>query len=159
MTVGVRPALDSDRPFLVDLFVSARAAAFDALPLAPAQKVALIEQQFAAQAQHYATYVDTTFDVVLVDGERAGQLVVGHWDDREHLAEIALLPAVRGRGIGTLLIEQVVSVADRRGVPTTVQVDRTNPAGRLYSRLGFRPVGPDLDPIHRLLERPPAGQS
>ena len=83
-------------------------------------------------------------------------MIVGHWEQREHIADIALLPEFRGVGIGTRLIEQVIAAADLRGVPTTIQVDRSNRAQRLYARLGFAPVGPDDDPVHRVLGRPPA---
>lgn len=153
--VALRPAEDGDHAFLARVYASTREAELAAVPFTAEQKATFLEQQFAAQSRHFATYVDTSFDVVLVDGEPAGRLIVGHWPEREHLADIALLPAFRGRGIGTRLLAQVIGEADRRRVPTTIQVDRTNPAQRLYARLGFSPVGPDDDPVHRFLSRPP----
>lgn len=153
--VALRPAEDADRAFLAQVYASTREAELAAVPFTAEQKAAFLEQQFAAQTRHYATYADTTFDVVLVDGVPAGRLIVGHWPEREHIADISLLPDFRGRGIGTALLQQVLIGADRRGLPTTIQVERINPAQRLYARLGFRPVGPDNDPVHRFLERAP----
>lgn len=124
------------------------------VPFTADQKAAFLTQQFAAQSQHYATYVDTTDDVILVDGQLAGRLIVGHWADREHIADIALLPEYRGQGVGTTLLQGVLAIAADRGVPTTVHVQRWNRAQDLYGRLGFAPTGADDGAVHRLLECP-----
>jgi ribosomal protein S18 acetylase RimI-like enzyme len=51
---------------------------------------------------------------------------------------IALLPECRGAGIGGGLIRDVQAEAGRTGKRLTIHVERTNPALRLYRRLGFR---------------------
>lgn len=154
--VALRPAGEEDREFFARVYASTREAELASIPFTAEQQAAFLAQQFAAQSHHYAGYVDTSFDVVVVDGRSAGRLIVGHWAEREHIADISLLPEFRGRGVGTALIGQVIATAERRGVRTTIQVDRTNPAQRLYARLGFAPVAPDDDPMHRLLERAPS---
>ena len=55
---------------------------------------------------------------------------------------VAVVPAARRHGIGTMLLEALVAEARRRGVPAiSLSVEPDNPAAALYERLGFRPVG------------------
>ena len=56
------------------------------------------------------------------------------------MIDIALLPEQRGRGIGTMLLEQLVGEARRAGKAVRLRVLRTNRALSLYRRLGFRVV-------------------
>ncbi|WP_214742787.1 MULTISPECIES: GNAT family N-acetyltransferase [unclassified Exiguobacterium] len=58
----------------------------------------------------------------------------------QYIDSLAVAEAFGGRGIGTKLIEHIVTVAKERGVPVvTLNVDQENPAAhRLYTRLGFQ---------------------
>jgi GNAT superfamily N-acetyltransferase len=59
-------------------------------------------------------------------------------DEREmRLAELFLEPAFHGRGWGTALVQEVIAEASQRGLPLRLRVLRSNPARRLYARLGF----------------------
>lgn len=149
-----RPVEPADRPFLLALYASTRADLMQ-LPLPPEQQRAFVSQQFEAQSRHYAQYRDTAFELVLVDGEPAGRLIVGRWERELRIVDVALLPAFRGAGIGTRLLAPVLAEADARGLPVTIHVERTNPAQRLYARLGFAPVGDDG--VYQRWERPPGG--
>lgn len=112
-----------------------------------------VEQQFEAQSQAYADYRDTSFEVVLVDGEPAGRLIVARWPEELRVVDIALLPQYRGRGVGGELMRSLLEEADGRGVKASIHVERFNPAQRLYIRLGFRPVAETG--VYLLLERQP----
>lgn len=62
--------------------------------------------------------------------------------DEEELLLIAVLPELRGRGIGNTLLQQVISQARARGVTTLfLEMREGNPAESLYRRHGFMPVG------------------
>ncbi|HTD51708.1 MAG TPA: GNAT family N-acetyltransferase, partial [Thermoanaerobaculia bacterium] len=69
------------------------------------------------------------------------------------LVDIALLPAFRGKGVGTRLLAELIAEAKGRGVPLTIHVELFNPARRLYDRLGFTPV--EEHGVHVLMERRP----
>jgi ribosomal protein S18 acetylase RimI-like enzyme len=153
-TVALRPAGADDEPFLAGVYASTRAEELAHVPFDEAQRARFLAQQFAAQSAHYAThYGDAALDVVLVDGERAGRLIVSRARGRIVIVDIALLPEFRGRGIGSRLLAPIFAEADATGVPVTIHVERTNRARRLYERLGFAVVADDQ--VYLTLERQP----
>ena len=136
--VALRPARQEDYEFLSRVYASTRAAELAPVPWSDEQKRAFLAQQFDAQSADYAAkFADASFDVVLVDRERAGRMIVARRQDELKLIDIALLPEHRGRGIGTRLMAPLLAEADERGVDVTVYVERFNRARRLYGRLGF----------------------
>jgi ribosomal protein S18 acetylase RimI-like enzyme len=148
----LRPVADEDRPFLVELYASLRAAELALAPWDGATRRAFVEHQYAAQDAHYrAHYPGATLDLVEVDGERAGRLYVHRGPSDIRIMEIALLPPYRGRGIGTDLLRTLVEEADANGRKLSIHVEANNPIRRLYDRLGFRPVGEHG--IYVLMER------
>jgi ribosomal protein S18 acetylase RimI-like enzyme len=144
--VFVRPATEGDVSFLTDVvIVTTRAQGrlpdgFD-------------EQEFRAgfaewtreQVRGEAVPDDggkSETSVIEIDGERAGRLRVVRAPDHVELAGIQLLPAHQGHGIGTHLVEQIVTDARRAGLPVRLSVEKDNPRARgLYERLGFVAVG------------------
>ncbi|HEX7278248.1 MAG TPA: GNAT family N-acetyltransferase [Solirubrobacterales bacterium] len=153
-SVTLRPAEAEDRPLMLRVYASTREPELEASGMPREQWPPFLEHQFEAQSRHYETYEDTSFEVVLVDGEQAGRLIVARWPEELRVVDVALLPEHRGRGIGGELMRELVEEADQRGVKTSIHVERFNPARRLYDRLGFEPVS-ETD-VYLLLERPPA---
>lgn len=154
-SVTLRPAAEEDRSFLLRLYASTREPELEASGLPREQWGAFVEHQFTAQSRHYESYEDTSYDLVLVDGEPAGRLIFARWPEDLRVVDIALLPEHRGRGIGGSLMRALIEEADERGVKTSIHVERFNPAQRLYARLGFRAVA-EAGGVYLLLERPPA---
>ncbi|MGN6663663.1 MAG: GNAT family N-acetyltransferase [Solirubrobacterales bacterium] len=152
-SVTLRPAADGDRPFMLSVYASVREPELEASGLPREQWGAFVEHQFEAQSHAYAAYRDTSFEVVLVDSEPAGRLIVARWPEELRVVDIALLPQYRGHGIGEELMRSLLEEADERGVKASIHVERFNPAQRLYARLGFRPVSETG--VYLLLERPP----
>jgi ribosomal protein S18 acetylase RimI-like enzyme len=156
-SVTLRPATDKDRPFMLRVYASIREPELERSGLPREQWAAFIEHQFEAQSHAYATYRDTSFEVVLVDGEPAGRLIVARWAEELRIVDIALLPEYRGRGIGGELMRRLIEEADERGVKASIHVERFNPAQHLYARLGFHPVSETG--VYLLLERPAPAQA
>jgi ribosomal-protein-alanine N-acetyltransferase len=80
--------------------------------------------------------------------ERAPDAVVGYavlWCvlEQGELANLAIVPSLRGRGLGTRLLARVIDVARQRGVETIyLEVRNSNEAAlRLYRHFGFSQVG------------------
>jgi ribosomal protein S18 acetylase RimI-like enzyme len=152
MTVALRPVAAADTPFLARLYASTREAELARVPWSDEQKAAFLAQQFAAQTGHYERhYAGAAFDVVLVDGAPAGRLYVARGADEIRVVDIAVAPAFRGRGIGSGLLRELLAEADAAGKRVSIHVERSNPALRLYERLGFAPAGETG--VHLLLVR------
>lgn len=151
-SVTLRPAEEGDRAFLLRVYAGTRQPELEAAGMPREQWAPFVEHQFEAQSRHYETYEDTSFEVVLVDGEPVGRLIVARWPQELRVVDVALLPEHRGRGIGGVLLGELIEEAEERGVKVSVHVERFNPAQRLYARLGFRPVSEQS--VYVLLERP-----
>ncbi len=66
----------------------------------------------------------------------------GFVDEATPEMSIGVVEEARGRGLGTLLIQALISEAQRRALPAlSLSVEPDNPAASLYQRLGFVTVG------------------
>lgn len=157
MTVTLRPCTPLDAEFLFRVYASTRAEELAPAPWSEAEKEAFLRTQFAAQSAHYQQHYApvATFEVVLVEGQPAGRLIVHRSADEVRIVDISLLPQFRGRGVGSGLLRALLEEADAQGQRVSIHVEWNNPALRLYTRLGFSPVGEHG--ISLLLHRPPAG--
>lgn len=75
----------------------------------------------------------------------------GHGFIDESIPElaIAVLPAHTGRGIGTTLLQELVTAASQKYRGVSLNVRQSNPAVRFYERLGFRKV-PGSELVNRV---------
>ncbi|HET6444610.1 MAG TPA: GNAT family N-acetyltransferase [candidate division Zixibacteria bacterium] len=91
------------------------------------------------QQGRFAEFFDpAATQVVVVDGRDVGQLSVEDKGEELFLAGIYLLPDWQNRGLGTEIIQSLLSAAEASGQWVSLQVLRVNPARSLYERLGFR---------------------
>ncbi len=140
--VRLRPERDDDREFVFELYASTREQELSVVDWSAARKAAFLRQQFEAQRLHYRQhYPGTSFDIVEIDGVPAGRLYVARWTDDIRVVDIALLPAYRGRGIGSALMAPVLAEGRDTRRPVTIHVEQFNPARRWYERMGFRRIG------------------
>ena len=103
--------------------------------------MAFLTQQFTAQHQHYQThYPDANFDVIMLDEQPIGRLYVARWENEIRLIDIALLPEYRHAGIGSHLLQEVMTEAAEVSKPLRMHVEKFNPALQLYKRLGFSTI-------------------
>ncbi len=136
--VTLRPAVAADRPFLLRVYAESRAAELAPTGWTEAEKAAFCADQFAAQERHYREhYPDCRFLVIERGGEPVGRLYRDRRADEIRVVDIALLESARGQGIGGALMRQVIAEAGAEGLAVRIHVERTNPARRLYDRLGF----------------------
>lgn len=144
MRYTLRPATDAD---------------YDALyRLHEATMRATVEQvwgwDYAGQARFFRErWNPADRQVIVVDGRDAGVLSVERRPHEVWLANIEIAPEFQGRGLGTAIIGDLLREAHGRGVHVALQVNRANPARRLYERLGFIETG--RTETHYLMEAPP----
>ena len=140
VTYDLRPVAAADDDFLYALSVTARADGPLLETLPASDREHLLRSQFELQRRHYALHFPTSrHEIVLVGGRVVGRVWVDWRPEEARCLDIALLPDVRGAGLGGRIIEDLKAEGARRGVPLTLHVERNNPAARrLYERLGFR---------------------
>ncbi len=81
--------------------------------------------------------------VTELEGEACGYAVLMLVLDEAHLLNISVLEALRGRGLGSLLLDQLCAVSRQGGATQMfLEVRRSNAAGlRLYEKWGFSEIG------------------
>lgn len=136
----LRPATADDEAFLLHLFAGTRPE-FDLIDIDEGQKQALIKMQFNAQRQQYdAGYPEAENSIIMSHGRPIGRLLVDSGGSEIVLIDIALLPDQRNSGIGADLIRKLLAEAAGARKAVRLHVLKTNPALRLYERLGFSRV-------------------
>jgi ribosomal protein S18 acetylase RimI-like enzyme len=152
MTVKLRPAVPDDDAFLLQVYASTRRDEMAAWGWDAAQQDGFLRMQFRAQQGSYAVqFPNMDNDIILYDEKPVGRFVLLRADDEIRLVDLALLPEVRGKGIGTLLLKQVLDESAATDRPCRLRVLQTNPGAiQLYQRLGF--VNISEDPIYVEME-------
>lgn len=139
MNPTLRPVQTEDDEFLLNLYISTRMEEVAGFGWPPAQQAAFLRMQFMAQKKSYdAAYVGVEHQIIVINSQPAGRIMVFRTDSQIHLVDISLLPEFRGIGIGSVLIKGLLSEGLASGRSVTLQVEKTNiGAHRLYDRLGF----------------------
>jgi ribosomal protein S18 acetylase RimI-like enzyme len=149
-SITFRRCGDADLSFLRHLYGTTRDEELRVVPWTDEQKRQFLDMQFTAQKAHYEQYYpDCEFLVIELDRTPVGRLYIDRGDDIR-ITDIALLPELRGRGIGRMLMEEILEEGRVTGKRVTIHVEHDNPARRLYDRLGFRHV--DTNGVYHLLE-------
>ena len=99
-----------------------------------------MEVQLAGYRQRWDM---TQVKIITLDGRDIGWLQSFVKEDALFLAQLFVDRAWRGQGIGTAMVEALIDEAARTGRALTLGVVKTNPALRLYQRLGFRTTHED----------------
>ena len=147
----LRPVAVEDREFLIALYAATRHEELQLAGWDAEAEDRFVRQQFGAQDNHYREhYPGATFDLVEVEGRAVGRLYVHRRPTEIRLMDIALLPEVRGKGIGSHLIRHLMSEAKCERKTLSIHVEIFNPAQRLYDRLGFVPI--EDRGVYRLLQ-------
>lgn len=147
MGVAWRAMTDADLPFLAALYASTRAGEVTATGWPAETQAAFLRQQHEAQHRHYqASYDGADWLILERDGAPIGRLYLGAEDGALLLIDISLLPEHRGAGIGGALMRDLLGFARAASRSVVLHVERTNPARRLYERLGFATV--ETQPVY-----------
>jgi len=97
-----------------------------------------------SQEQQEAYYLDfdlSIHEIIEVDGKTAGAVAIVRSPKEIRYVNLHLIPKFQGLGIGTELFKQTMAEADSLGIPVVFQgVLKTNPALKLYRRLGFEVI-------------------
>jgi ribosomal protein S18 acetylase RimI-like enzyme len=119
--------------------------------------VSTVEQflrfQFRIQdIQYRRNYPNASFNIIYIEGEPSGRLYLNRGLTDYRIIDISLLPACRNRGIGTLILQDIIAEAEAATLSVRLSVVMNNPARHLYERLGFTGTGDNG--VYLSLERP-----
>lgn len=154
--IAYRTMTDDDLPFVAALYATTRAEEVAATGWPAAMQAAFLDQQHRAQHRHYrATHPQGEWLLIERAGEPIGRLYLAEEMGQLLVVDISLLPAARGSGLGTAILKDVLAGETR---PVALHVQRTNPARRLYERLGFELVEEQAIYL-KMVRRPPAARA
>ena len=153
--ISLRPYRAEDQELLFAIYAGTRKDEVAAFGWSAEQQEAFLRMQCNARSRWYEmAYPGADHQVICLDGQPIGRILVLRPPDHMRLVDIALLPEYQGRGIGSELLRELAAQADKAGVPLRLRVEKTNPgARRLYERLGFVQTGEDEINCH--MERAP----
>ncbi len=138
MATSLRPAQSRHEEFLFSVSASTRAAEMDLVDWNTTQKEAFLRMQFRSQDQYYKeNYPSAEYQIIMVDGHRAGRLYVHKREEEIRIIDISLLPEYRGQGVGSHDLNQILEEAKKNNLSVTIHVESFNPVLHLYERLGF----------------------
>jgi ribosomal protein S18 acetylase RimI-like enzyme len=130
MQISLRPARAEDFDYCEKLY------------FVPAKK-AHQEITAAATASFRERWRLAEARIIMADGAPAGWLQSRLQDDAFFLVQLFVDDSFQRRGIGTKVVNALIDEAGLAGRALTLGVVKTNPALRLYERLGFRTAHED----------------
>ena len=133
MDIGLRPAIESDFKFCRRVYFEQMTLTIETLKLNREGHAAGFQQQ----------WIPTQVQIITLDGSDIGWLQTIQRSDELFLAQFFVDGPFQRRGIGTNVLGRLIEEAARAGLPLRLGVVKSNPAVRLYQRLGFRMTDED----------------
>lgn len=122
----------ADLPFIEDVHIEA---------LGPVALIGYGWPEITLREQFRSEIDLATCHVISVDGRRAGYISIEDRDTFWYIDAIAIGRRYQNKGIGTLVLRDVLTEAGTQ--PVRLNVLNVNRARRLYERLGFRAIRRD----------------
>jgi ribosomal protein S18 acetylase RimI-like enzyme len=152
LAITLRSVVPQDEPFLFELYAIGRADELAQVPWSSSERDNFLKMQFVAQQKDYQRrFPNALHQIILRDGHTVGHQHVASGQDELRILDIAIVPALRGTGIGTQLITRLLDEAALEHKPVRIYVEQMNPSLNLFERLGFSRIE-DIG-SHFLLER------
>ncbi len=137
-SISLRSVTDADKDFLLELYQSSRGDDLRGLGWDEDRISEFLSMQHEAQQVFYQTdYQQAVDEIILIEGEPAGRLIVERREHEIRCVDLALLSGHRGAGVGTFLIQRLQEEARQANKPLRLQIIRFNRAVTLLERLGF----------------------
>jgi ribosomal protein S18 acetylase RimI-like enzyme len=127
MRISFRPARPEDFDYCASLYFDGMERAIRELRLDMDAQVANFRQRWEL----------TQVRIIMLDGADVGWLQSTSQADALFLAQLFVDGTFQRQGIGAEVMKQIINEAARADRAVTLGVVKTNPALRLYQRLGF----------------------
>lgn len=139
----LRPARQADFAFCQRTYLEPMRATIETLGLDEARHLANFASRWPVEQVR----------IVMLHDQAIGWLQTAPADDAIFLAQLFVDAGWQRRGIGTRLVRILIEEAARENKAVTLGVVKTNPARRLYERLGFSVTHEDQYKFY--MRRPP----
>ena len=131
-TIALRPARPVDYDFALALYVET---------IKP-YTIAYMAWDAAVETARFARlWMPANTRIIMRNGADIGWLAASERASDIFLQQIYIVPAHQRRGIGTEVMQLLLTQWNAAGKPIVLAVLKNNPARRLYERLGFAVVG------------------
>ncbi len=145
MHIAFRNAQPGDFDYCASLYFAWAGKVIEELNLSMPVQVSSFRQGWAVEQ----------VQIITRDGADVGWMQSRLEGDALHLVQLFVDAPFRGQGIGRQVMQCLFKEA--AGRPMTLGVVKTNPARRLYERMGFRPTHEDERKIY--MRRDPLGEA
>ena len=136
--IQLRQVEEKDDSFIEAVYGSTRQDELNLTNWPEQQKRAFIIMQSMAQlAEYKKNYPGASFQIILYKKKLAGRFYAWENDNEIRLIDITLLPLFRGKGIGTILLKELIKKSNSLQKKISLHVEPGNRAFQLYRRLGF----------------------
>lgn len=81
--------------------------------------------------------------IILLNNEPAGLLKINRGEDKTKVLQLQIDPNQQGKGLGKMILKDILEEASKEGKTVELSVLKTNKAQHLYVSLGFKTVGED----------------
>jgi GNAT superfamily N-acetyltransferase len=137
-SISTRPVTPEDDQFLRQVYKSSRGDDLRELDWDEDRINEFLEMQYDAERKFFENdYRKASDQIVALDGQPAGRLMVERREHEIRCVDLSLLPEHRNQGVGTFIITTLQSEATAAGLPLRLQVIRFNRAVNLFERMGF----------------------
>ena len=150
VNLRLRHAIAQDEDFLLQLYLETQPIETASWNMNAMAREKLLRMQFRGRQQTYSAQYRDAENLIFYlceEGDverRVGRHLVMRQEDAMLGIDLAVLPAYQRQGFGRIVLEGVQRQCAEEGLRFKLQVLHTNPARRLYDRLGFKMVSQDL---------------
>ena len=130
MKIALRPAVAEDFEYCKRLYFSEMDWIIEELSLDRGRQAVTLRQD----------WIPDQVRIITLDGADIGWLQCIHNKDELFLGQIFVDGPFQNQGVGTEVMNRLISEAARANQPMLLGVAKINPALRLYQRLGFQTV-------------------
>lgn len=130
MNLQYRKASESDLDFLLDLRIKTMTEHYANSGLPTTEESAL----------QRVLYQFEKANIISLDNEPIGLLKLNKESDKTEVLQIQIDPKMQGKGIGKIILEDIIEQAKTAQKRVILSVLKTNKAQNLYSSLGFKIV-------------------
>ncbi len=89
-------------------------------------------------------------DILEINGKRVGSYLVQQNPNHIYFGRFYLLPEFQGQGLGNLILDDILALADHKNLPIKLCHLQGNRVSSLYTRLGFKILSEDAEFVHMM---------